>query len=60
MMIHGTADELVPIFNSQTAYDAMLTNGAENITFTQVPDGTHDSVVAKFAMDTFGFFEGLK
>lgn len=60
LMVHGTADELVPFFNSQTAYNAMMANGAENITFTQVPDGTHDSVVAQFALDTFWFFEGLK
>lgn len=60
LMIHGTADELVPIFNSQTAYNAMVANGSENIAFTQVIDGTHNSVVAQFAMETFSFFEGLK
>lgn len=60
LMVHGTSDELVPFFNSQTAYDAMMANGAENLTLTEVEGGTHESVVAQFAMDTFWFFEGLK
>lgn len=38
----------------------MVANGSENIAFTQVIDGTHNSVVAQFAMETFSFFEGLK
>ncbi len=60
LMIHGNADELVPFFNSQSAYDAMIAYGAENITLTEVAGGTHESVIAQFAMDTFLFFEELK
>jgi pimeloyl-ACP methyl ester carboxylesterase len=59
-MIHGNADELVPFFNSQTAFDAMIAQGAENVTLNEVNGGTHETVIAQFAMDTFWFFEGLK
>jgi pimeloyl-ACP methyl ester carboxylesterase len=60
LMIHGNADELVPFFNSQTAFDAMIAQGSNNVSLTEVNGGTHESVIAKFAMDTFWFFEGLK
>ncbi len=59
-LIHGTSDELVPFFNSQTAYNSMLLNGASNVELVAIPEGTHESTIAEFAVETLYFFEDYK
>ncbi len=59
-LIHGTADDLVPFFNSQTAYNSMIQNGATNVSLVAVDGGTHESTIVEFAVETLLFFEGYK
>ncbi|QHT66148.1 alpha/beta fold hydrolase [Rhodocytophaga rosea] len=58
-LIHGTADDFVPFYNSQTAYDAMIANGAIQVTLRKIEGGNHFSSVAAYTLETFMFFSSF-
>lgn len=55
-LYHGTNDTMVPYFNSQAAYDAMISQGTTEVELIPIQDGTHISSVADYAMGTYTFF----
>jgi pimeloyl-ACP methyl ester carboxylesterase len=55
-LYHGTNDKLVPFFNSQTAYDAMVASGAANIELKPVVGADHLSAFLEYMLGTFTFF----
>lgn len=55
-LYHGDADRLVPYLNSQTAYQAMVAQGTENIELITTEGGTHETTLESFIMGTFNFF----
>ncbi|MCY7357923.1 MAG: lipase family protein [Rudanella sp.] len=58
---HGTADQLVPFFNSQNAFDAMKKRGA-NVTLNPIEGANHTDVTAisNYALGTVGFFQSVQ
>lgn len=59
-LIHGTADEYVPYFNSADAYDAMLAKGATKVTLDPVEGGTHGSSISNYSISLITTFIGFK
>ena len=55
--IHGTADEIVPIQNSITAMNIMMSNGATNVQLTTIEGGTHESAGPEAAILAISWFE---
>ncbi|MFP4557145.1 MAG: alpha/beta hydrolase family protein [Bacteroidales bacterium] len=55
-LYHGTNDTMVPYFNSEAAYNAMINQGATEVELIPIEDGTHISSVEEYAMGTFTFF----
>lgn len=51
-LYHGTADPLVPFYNSQSAYDAMTARGATNVKLFPLEGKTHSSGITDYATGT--------
>ncbi|SHK07225.1 alpha/beta hydrolase family protein [Hymenobacter psychrotolerans] len=54
-LFHGTADDYVPYFNSQDAYNAMRARGATQVELRPIPGGTHFSSVATYTLSALAF-----
>ena len=54
-LFHGTADDYVPFFNSQDAYDAMRRRGATQVELHPIPGGNHFSSAAGYALGAYAF-----
>ena len=54
-LFHGTADDYVPFFNSQDAYDAMRKRGATQVELHPIPGGNHFSSVATYTLGAYAF-----
>ena len=59
-LFHGTADDFVPFFNSQHAYDAMRRRGATAVELRPIQGGNHFSSAGPFALGMFSFFEQFR
>ena len=58
-MYHGDADNIVPFSDSQETYTNFLLNGATNVTFTSIPDGTHTTAIEPMIVDVIPWFLSL-
>ncbi|WP_082116292.1 alpha/beta hydrolase family protein [Hymenobacter terrenus] len=54
-LFHGTADDYVPFFNSQDAYDAMQQRGATQVELHPIPGGNHFSAAAAYTLGAYAF-----
>jgi pimeloyl-ACP methyl ester carboxylesterase len=54
-LFHGTADDYVPFFNSQDAYDAMQKQGATQVELHPIQGGDHFSSAAAYTLGAYGF-----
>lgn len=54
-LFHGTADDYVPFFNSQDAYDAMQKQGATQVELRPIQGGNHFSSTAAYTLGAYGF-----
>ncbi|MCB2409282.1 alpha/beta hydrolase family protein [Hymenobacter lucidus] len=54
-LFHGTADDYVPFFNSQDAYNAMKARGATQVQLRPIPGGNHFSSAATYTLQAFAF-----
>jgi len=59
-LYHGTADRLVPYLNSETAFQAMVSVGTENIELITIEGGTHETALGPYILGTFSFFFGAQ
>lgn len=53
---HGTNDEYVPFFNSETTVAEMKKRGATQITLIPIQGGTHGTAISTFLTGTFSLF----
>ncbi len=51
-MYHGTADDLVPVLNSETAFNAMKAKGATKVKYTPLTGRNHATAVQDYALGT--------
>ena len=54
-LFHGTADDYVPFFNSQDAYDAMRKHGATQVELRPIEGGNHFSSAAAYILGAYAF-----
>ena len=54
-LFHGTADDYVPFFNSQDAYDAMRTRGATQVTLRPIQGGNHFTSAITYTLGAYAF-----
>ncbi|UOQ73603.1 alpha/beta hydrolase family protein [Hymenobacter cellulosilyticus] len=54
-LFHGTADDYVPFFNSQDAYNAMKARGATQVTLRPIAGGNHFSSAPNYTLQAFAF-----
>lgn len=54
-LFHGTADDYVPFFNAQDAYNAMRANGATNVQLVPLEGRNHGSAVPDFILGVVAF-----
>ncbi|GAA3945123.1 alpha/beta hydrolase family protein [Hymenobacter algoricola] len=54
-LFHGTADDYVPFFNSQQAYDAMRARGASQVTLRPIAGGNHFSSAPTYTLQAYAF-----
>ncbi|UYZ61997.1 alpha/beta hydrolase family protein [Hymenobacter weizhouensis] len=54
-LFHGTADDYVPFFNSQDAYNAMRARGATQVELHPIQGGNHFSSVGQYTLEAFAF-----
>lgn len=54
-LFHGTADDYVPFFNSQDAYNAMRARGATQVQLRPIQGGNHFSSAAQYTLEAFAF-----
>ncbi|MBD2766628.1 alpha/beta fold hydrolase [Hymenobacter sp. BT664] len=54
-LFHGTADDYVPFFNSQDAYEAMRGRGATQVELHPIPGGNHFSSAAAYTLGAYAF-----
>lgn len=54
-LFHGTADDYVPYFNSQDAYNAMRARGATQVSLHPIQGGNHFTSVAQYTLEALGF-----
>jgi pimeloyl-ACP methyl ester carboxylesterase len=54
-LFHGTADDYVPFFNSQDAYDAMRKRGATQVELHPIQGGNHFSSVTAYTLGAYAF-----
>jgi dipeptidyl aminopeptidase/acylaminoacyl peptidase len=57
-LYHGTEDDYVPPFNSQTAYTAMNARGAQ-VEYYPLPGENHASAFGPYMLGTFFYFKGF-
>ena len=55
-MFHGTADNFVPFFNSQDAFNNMRANGATQVELVSISGGNHFTSIASFTLGVFDYF----
>lgn len=55
-LYHGTADELVFYFNSETAYQSMKAKGATQVELKTLQGKTHSTAIADYLIGTYSFF----
>ena len=54
-LFHGTADDYVPFFNSQDAYDAMQQRGATQVELHPIQGGDHFSSATAYTLGAYAF-----
>jgi pimeloyl-ACP methyl ester carboxylesterase len=54
-LFHGTADDYVPFFNSQDAYDAMQARGATQVSLRPIQGGDHFSSLITYTLGAYAF-----
>jgi alpha-beta hydrolase superfamily lysophospholipase len=54
-LFHGTADDYVPFFNSQDAYNAMRARRATQVTLRPIPGGNHFSSAVSYTLQAYAF-----
>ncbi len=54
-LFHGTADDYVPFFNSQDAYNAMRARGATQVELRPIQGGDHFSSVTAYTLGAYAF-----
>jgi len=54
-LFHGTADDYVPFFNSQDAYDAMRKRGATQVELHPIQGGNHFSSATAYTLGAHAF-----
>jgi alpha-beta hydrolase superfamily lysophospholipase len=54
-LFHGTADDYVPFFNSQDAYDAMQARGATQVTLRPIQGGNHFTSAVTYTLGAYAF-----
>ncbi|MGI4736356.1 MAG: alpha/beta hydrolase family protein [Janthinobacterium lividum] len=54
-LFHGTADDYVPFFNSQDAYDAMQARGATQVELHPIQGGNHFSSATAYTLGAYAF-----
>jgi fermentation-respiration switch protein FrsA (DUF1100 family) len=59
LLLHGTDDDFVPFYNSQSAYDAMRAKGASQVQLKRIEEGNHFTSVAAYTLETFLFFSSF-
>ena len=59
-LFHGTADDYVPFFNSQDAYDAMQKRGATQVELHPIQGGNHFSSATAYTLGAYGFISQYK
>ena len=59
-LFHGTADDYVPFFNSQDAYDAMQKRGATQVELRPIQGGNHFSSAAAYTLGAYAFISQYK
>lgn len=55
-LFHGTADDYVPFFNSESAYKAMRARGATQVELRPIKDGNHFTSVPQYTLEALAFF----
>ncbi len=55
-LYHGTDDELVYYFNSETAYEAMKAKGATAVELKALPGKNHTTALNDYLFGTYSFF----
>lgn len=59
LLVHGTQDDFVPFYNSQSAYEAMQANGATQVQLKAIEGGNHFSSVGPYTLEMFVFFNSF-
>ncbi|MBF9237142.1 alpha/beta fold hydrolase [Hymenobacter sp. BT683] len=54
-LFHGTADDYVPFFNSQDAYDTMQQRGATQVQLRPIQGGNHFTSVTAYTLGAYAF-----
>ncbi|RAK64702.1 hypothetical protein DLM85_18650 [Hymenobacter edaphi] len=54
-LFHGTADDYVPFFNSQDAYNAMRARGATQVELRPIQGGNHFTAAPTYTLQAFAF-----
>jgi len=54
-LFHGTADDYVPFFNSQDAYNAMQARGATQVQLRPIPGGNHFTSATSYTLQAYAF-----
>ncbi|RYU80124.1 alpha/beta hydrolase family protein [Hymenobacter persicinus] len=54
-LFHGTADDYVPFFNSQDAYNAMKARGATRVELRPIPGGNHFTSAPSYTLQAYAF-----
>lgn len=54
-LFHGTADDYVPFFNSQDAYDAMQRRGATQVELRPIAGGNHFTSATQYTLGAYLF-----
>ncbi|OGX84530.1 hypothetical protein BEN48_15935 [Hymenobacter glacialis] len=54
-LFHGTADDYVPFFNSQDAYDAMQKRGATQVQLRPIQGGNHFTSATTYTLGAYAF-----
>jgi len=59
-LFHGTADDYVPFFNSQRAYDAMRARGATQVELRPITGKNHFTAAVDYTLGAFGFISNFR
>jgi pimeloyl-ACP methyl ester carboxylesterase len=58
-LYHSKEDEIVPYENSVQSFEVMQKNGAENMEFVTIEQGSHSGAVKAFVLDAINWFESF-